>query len=71
MVYGLLFVVIGAFGTLYSFRLLARGERREKWLTYLLSSAMLLAWGTLALSPLRTALVRWLHGVVFGDSAIP
>ncbi|MHB8421968.1 MAG: hypothetical protein ACYC9S_08690 [Leptospirales bacterium] len=66
MFYGILFVLIGAFGTIYSFRLLSRGELREKWLAYLLSSLLLLIWGIVALTPLRISLVRWLHDVVIG-----
>ncbi len=66
MLYGILFVLIGSFGTIYSFRLLFGGERREKWLAYLLSSALLLIWGVVALTPLRALVVRWLHDVVIG-----
>lgn len=66
MFYGILFVLIGSFGTIYSFRLLSSGERREKWLAYLLSSALLLVWGVVVLTPLRMVVVRWLHDVVIG-----
>ncbi|MHB1284947.1 MAG: hypothetical protein ACYCYP_00065 [Leptospirales bacterium] len=66
MFYGILFVLIGLFGTIYSFRLLSKGERREKWLAYLFSSGLLLLWGVVALTPLRLLVVRWLHDVVIG-----
>ncbi len=67
MFYGLLFVMTGSFGTLYSVTLLLRRERREKWLAYLLSSAMLLLWGGLYLSPLRPRLIQWLHTLLIGS----
>jgi hypothetical protein len=65
--YGLLFVVVGSFGTLYSVVLLLRRERREKWLAYILSSAMLLLWGAVSLSPLRPELIKWLHSILIGS----
>lgn len=65
--YGFLFVVVGSFGTLYSVVLLLRRERREKWLAYILSSAMLLLWGAVSLSPLRVKLIEWLHSILIGS----
>lgn len=65
--YGFLFVMVGTFGTLYSVVLLLRRERREKWLAYILSSAMLLLWGAVSLSPLRPKLIEWLHSILIGS----
>ncbi|AFS54585.1 hypothetical protein LptCag_2151 [Leptospirillum ferriphilum] len=64
--YGGLFLLLGLFGTIHSIRLLGRGERREKWLAYLFSSALLFAWGIVALTPLRFYVVRWLHDALIG-----
>ncbi len=66
LLYGGLFFLLGLFGTIHSIRLLGRGERREKWLAYLFSSVLLVAWGIVALTPLRFYVVRWLHDALIG-----
>lgn len=68
MFYGLIFLIIGGFGTIYSFRLLLRHERREKWLTYLFSSLLLFLWGFFSLSPLRNDILHLLNRTFLGDS---
>ena len=66
LLYGCLFLLLGLFGTIHSIRLLGRGERRERWLAYLFSSALLFVWGIVALTPLRFYVVRWLHDTLIG-----